>query len=984
MELPLILAGPILRRVDPGLVAVWMAFSEPAELELRVWEGRVAHDTTNPVFASSDDPPDPSAPPPRPGAEAIRIGEHLHLGLVTARLPPASGKVFQPDRLYSYDVIINAGGEVLGLGERGMLATRTVNGVEVPPLGYDDRMLPSFALPPSKLEHLRIAYGSCRRPGYDDGDALAWIDEVLASPIDDPPLPDPTPGNPSAEIAVGDPRSRIHQLFLGGDQVYADDVDTVMMLRVVELGIELIGRDGDNGPPIERVKVKTVMRQDPAKVPGDADPNDAYVAESAADTAALGDLPAGGEHFPVDREWPHRGRLDVTQRNAQFTSIDGANHVISFGEFAALHLMVWSPAVWGELVPGAEVLRVGDTQRSQLRWLDDPAELGQISWPFADFPERIPEHLYADKKTIAERNKDDKDLTGQQRELKAAPGRAHSHRVHRDFLLGLGKVQRVLANVPTYMIFDDHDLTDDLFLSPMWRHRVLASPLGQTILTNGMLAYALFQDWGNDPRRYDQATDATRPDLGGQLPGDLLVRATSYFPPGATKGPDPDAFVALAKMFGHDLDNEVDLDGRYRPVKPPLTWHFAVDGPRHRVVAFDNRTRRSYPAEIGPPGNVSPDALVDQLPPPPLPAGRQVLVVVAPLQVIGPGVLDELVSPSIYRIFDLVKAGELTSDTNVSGARRMPGTNPDALETWSLEPLAYEHLLERLAEYQRVVVLSGDVHNSTGNLMSYWRGNAPSPARIAQFTSSGMKNVMPVYLRALDQSAMLLQELLRVGIGVERFGWDRPAEDLVLLPQGRSEDDLVAATRAKLLRSPVLLPAHGWIDDNEPGQDPRPELTTRLNPAVPPDWRWRVEPLLDTRPEIERPTPIRVKAIDDAAVEAQLADPTDTRAVLDALHTIAARHQSALARLRNARQMLFRSNFGVCRFIEGKRADDEADDAITAVHEVYTSAIDPETQLPVLNRYLVQEAPLGPVTEAPPSRLRVAAIERRPIPAAPS
>ena len=51
-----------------------------------------------------------------------------------------------------------------GLGELGMLETRLVSGIEVPPLGYDDRMLPSFALPPSELDHLRIAYGSCRRP----------------------------------------------------------------------------------------------------------------------------------------------------------------------------------------------------------------------------------------------------------------------------------------------------------------------------------------------------------------------------------------------------------------------------------------------------------------------------------------------------------------------------------------------------------------------------------------------------------------------------------------------------------------------------------------------------------------------------------------------------------------------------------------------------------------------------------------------------
>lgn len=948
MELPLILAGPILRRVDPSLVAVWMAFSEPADLELRVWEGRVAHDTTNPVFASSDDPPDPSAPPPRPGAEATRIGEHLHLGLVTARLPPASGKVFQPDRLYSYDVVINAAGETLGLGERGLLATRTVNGVEVPPLGYDDRMLPSFALPPSELDHLRIAYGSCRRPGYDDGDALAWLDELLVT-------------------AVGDPRARIHQLFLGGDQIYADDVDSVMMLRVVELGIELIGRDGDTGPPIERVKVRTVLRRPTATQPDPADPTASYTSETETETAMANDLPAGGEHFPVGQ------RLDVTQRNAQLTSIDGTNHVISFGEFAALHLMVWSPAVWGELIPGAEVTRIGDTIRSPLRWLDVPEELGPIVLPEADFPERIPEHLYADKETLAKRAKDASSEDEEERRKKAARSLAHSHRVHRDFLLGLGKVQRVLANVPTYMVLDDHDLTDDLFLNPMWRRRVLGSPLGQVILTNGMLAYALFQDWGNDPRRYDQATDASRPDLGGQLPGDLLVRAAGYFPAGRRQGPDAATFTALAKMFGHDLDNAPDLDGRYRAVRPPLTWHFTVDGPKHRVVALDNRTRRSYAAEIGPPGNVSPEALVDQLPRPPLPAGREVLIVIAPLQVIGAGLLDEIVSPAIYRIFDLVKAGERAGD-QVSGSRRMPGTNPDALETWSLEPLAYEHLLERLAEYQRVVVLSGDVHNSTGNLMSYWRGGATNPARIAQFTSSGLKNVMPVYLRALDRSAMLLQELLRAHIGVERFGWDRPADDLVLLPEGRTENDLVAATRAKLLRSPVLLPAHGWLDDNEPGQPTRAELTTRLNPDRPPDWRWRVQPLLDDRLDIERPTPIRARAIDDAAVEAQLADPDQ---VFAALQTIAARHQSALDRMRNARQMMFRSNFGVCRFTT------EAGGAITAVHELYTSAPDPETQLPVLDRYLVQEARLGPVEERPPDRLRVPAIERVPIPATP-
>ena len=78
--------------------------------------------------------------------------------------------------------------------------------------------------------------------------------------------------------------------------------------------------------------------------------------------------------------------------------------------------------------------------------------------------------------------------------------------------------------------------------------------------------------------------------------------------------------------------------------------------PAYRVIALDNRTRRSYASQNGPPGNVSVDAMVDQIPLPPLPAGREILIVVAPLQVIGPPVLDEIVAPLSYRIFDAVEA----------------------------------------------------------------------------------------------------------------------------------------------------------------------------------------------------------------------------------------------------------------------------------------------------------------------------------------
>ena len=61
-----------------------------------------------------------------------------------------------------------------------------------------------------------------------------------------------------------------------------------------------------------------------------------------------------------------------------------------------------------------------------------------------------------------------------------------------------------MANIPTYMIFDDHDFTDDWNLNPMWYDRVYHTSLGVTAARNALVSYALFQDWGNDPLKYEK------------------------------------------------------------------------------------------------------------------------------------------------------------------------------------------------------------------------------------------------------------------------------------------------------------------------------------------------------------------------------------------------------------------------------------------------------------------------------------------------
>jgi hypothetical protein len=94
VPLPLILSGPILRRVEPRLVAVQLALREACTVKLSLWENQLkTSDATdgNLWFRSPD-----------PGAKSIRLGDQLHLCVVTVRLPEA--KALVPERLYSYDV----------------------------------------------------------------------------------------------------------------------------------------------------------------------------------------------------------------------------------------------------------------------------------------------------------------------------------------------------------------------------------------------------------------------------------------------------------------------------------------------------------------------------------------------------------------------------------------------------------------------------------------------------------------------------------------------------------------------------------------------------------------------------------------------------------------------------------------------------------------------------------------------------------------
>ena len=101
MDLPLLLAGPILRRVEPTLVSVWVALRESATVTLTLWQDRVTAGSGG-VFLSSEPP----------GTRTLRVGKQLHIALATNKIPKTSPRVLQPGRAYSYDISIKTATEI--------------------------------------------------------------------------------------------------------------------------------------------------------------------------------------------------------------------------------------------------------------------------------------------------------------------------------------------------------------------------------------------------------------------------------------------------------------------------------------------------------------------------------------------------------------------------------------------------------------------------------------------------------------------------------------------------------------------------------------------------------------------------------------------------------------------------------------------------------------------------------------------------------
>ena len=215
-DLPLILAGPLVRRVEPGSVTIWVALRRKRRIRLEIYD---ADPPLGQIVATGQH-------------DTIAIGTNLHIACITAKpaTPFAAGTTFQynlffdhlggSDDIPSGDLfaprIISASALVIAA------EAETRNRLAYASDGGPSR--PSFVLPPSLLDELRLLHGSCRKISGPHNDALEAADHILRD-------------------AFRTGAKRPHMLFLTGDNIYNDGCAPQSFEVILDAASELLKWD---------------------------------------------------------------------------------------------------------------------------------------------------------------------------------------------------------------------------------------------------------------------------------------------------------------------------------------------------------------------------------------------------------------------------------------------------------------------------------------------------------------------------------------------------------------------------------------------------------------------------------------------------------------------------------------------------------------------------------------------------------------------
>ncbi|MGP9678115.1 alkaline phosphatase D family protein [Halomonas sp. AOP27-A1-41] len=312
-----------------------------------------------------------------------------------------------------------------------------------------------------------------------------------------------------------------------------------------------------------------------------------------------------------------------------FTSANASNHLMTLAEMLAMYCLVWSPVAWQMISPEMPALN----DKAAQRYRQEQAALD-------------------------------------------------------DFVAGLPQCARLMAHLPSLMIFDDHDVTDDWNLTADWERCAYGHPFSKRIIGNALVAYLLCQGWGNAP-------DKLNP---------LVEQAAELFrEPGPLVCARQDALIERLLRF--------------------QGWEFQVPG-TPALIVLDTRTRRwrSERSPQQPSGLMDWEALMEMQQ---ALLGCKSAVIVSPAPMFGVKLIE-----GVQKMFTWAGKPLVVDAENWMAHRGAANT---LLQIWrhSKTPGNY-------------VILSGDVHYSFAyDIIVRRQKRAP---HLWQVTSSGIKNTFPVQL----------------------------------------------------------------------------------------------------------------------------------------------------------------------------------------------------------------------------------------------
>jgi len=309
-----------------------------------------------------------------------------------------------------------------------------------------------------------------------------------------------------------------------------------------------------------------------------------------------------------------------------FTSVHVQNHLVTLSEVMAMYLLVWSPELW-------DIVDCND--------------------------QNIPQ---------AFQKKYQKELL-----------------VINRFVEGLPKIRRSLAHIPTYMIFDDHDITDDWNLTRGWEDAAYNHSFSKQIIGNALIGYCLCQGWGNAPDKFASIIDELEPDFCKE------------------------GYLEHAGL----IDKMLNWD----------EWHYSLNT-SPKIVVLDTRTQRwRSESNAGKPSGLmdweSLSALQQEL------INEPDIILVSAAPIYGVKLIE-----TIQRIFTFL-GKPLAVDA----------------ENWMAHSGTANVMLNIFRHYKtppNFIILSGDVHYSFVYEVTHrFRRNS---SKILQVTCSGIKNQFPAAL----------------------------------------------------------------------------------------------------------------------------------------------------------------------------------------------------------------------------------------------